>query len=122
MKKFIFIEDTDIESGHGWRFIKHRLELDEGGYIKAYPLLDNEGEEIDWYSAKNAEYSFCWICDFDYYQKHGHLEDNVRTKSIRDHLPTFAGVSDMESHFEFRMTPKEMKQHLLSLGMKEKVK
>jgi hypothetical protein len=51
--------------------------------------------------------------------KNGHLEDNIRTNIIREHFPKFAGVSDMESHFEFRMTPGEMKKYLISLGMTE---
>ena len=32
---------------------------------------------------------------------------------------TFAGVDDMESHFEFDMGVQEMRAHLLSLGMEE---
>jgi hypothetical protein len=116
--EFVFIEDRDVETGHGWRDYPHQLMLD--------PHFDGPDSDIiakilgddGWSSRTNyASYSYAWISPKAYYDKHHCLQDNIRTSDVRNVIPKFKGVSDMESHFEFRMNPKDMRDHLIGIGM-----
>lgn len=119
---FIFIEDRDWESGHGWRDVKHQFFLDNvDGNVYVRSIADEEHEEdcVPHGPRHYPELSFAWISPKEYYDQHKHLEDNIRTHHILDVHPTFKGVDDMESHFEFQMNPIEMRKHLLALGFIE---
>lgn len=120
--EFIFIEDRDWETGHGWRdAASHRFEISSDGDVYVVPFFSEPDDPEDgrYGNRSSVSYSYAWICSKAYYDKHNHLEDNIRTSDIREHIPGFNGVDDMESHFEFRMNPKEMRDYLLRLGFVE---
>jgi hypothetical protein len=48
------------------------------------------------------------------------LESVIISKKQKEDFPNFKGSSDMESHFEFNMTPEEMRKYLISLGIEER--
>lgn len=115
---WIFIEDRDFETGHGWR------DIAECKLRKFYDALHEE-ERTDVFEGNTRlylypYYSYAWICRAEFFDDYGYLEDNVRTDNVLTDLPLFKGCDNMESHFEFRMTPEEMRAHLLSLGMSER--
>lgn len=120
-KQFIFIEDRNTETGHGWRYHPHEFAHDwrgEDGDLDVFILCEQDDET--WKEkGRHPSCSYAWICSKEYYDKHKHLEDNIRTHHVADFHPTFKGVDDMESHFEFEMNPIEMRKHLLSLGFVE---
>ena len=120
--KFIFVEDRDWETGHGWRDGKHQFFLDHpDGSVYVRAIADEEDEEdcVPYGPRHYPQYSYAWICPEEYYLKHKHIQDNIRTTDVKEHYPEFAGVDNMESHFEFRMNPGQMRRHLLSLGFTE---
>lgn len=58
--------------------------------------------------------SYAWICSKEYWDKNEYIDDCFRFVS-----DDFKGANTMEGHFEFHMTPEELKIYLLSLGMTE---
>lgn len=112
MKDFVWIEDRDWETGHGWRDQAYEIKLDspDGDMVV---LVDGDNTH------KHPEYSYAWITPQEYWDKHGCLQDNIRTHHIKDLYSSFRGTDDMESHFEFRLSPKEMREHLNRLGFTE---
>lgn len=118
MSKFIFLEDRNSETGHGWRDEPHRLFVlnpPDGPILVGPP----DGGDTWGGGYKFAGCSYAWICPADFYDEHGHIQDDVRTYHITSVHPEFEGVDDMESHFEFNMSPEEMREYLLDLGMRE---
>lgn len=117
---FIFFEDRDIETGHGWRDLP-KEELRK--YDIIFPFGNDEKfalqhrENFDRIFPFN---SYFWITPRDYFEEHGHIHDNIRTSDIIDSEPSFKGVDDMESHFEFKMmNPREARKHLEFIGIKD---
>lgn len=114
MSKFIFKEDRS-DTGHGWRDLSHKLFVDDNENI----IAEITDEDCDFGKRYFAEYSYAWICPKAYYDAEKCIADNIRKKDILAHHPNFLGNSDMESHFEFRMSPKEMRKYLIDLGFTE---
>lgn len=128
--EFIWKEDRDPETGHGWRDREHQILIDphnpkDGGFVTRIAVYSTaeDGtavrEEDEWDSGRPPECSYAWICPKEYWDKHHHIEDNIRSSHLRAHWPGFKGSDDMGSHFEFRMTPNEMRKYLTSLGFIE---
>lgn len=126
-KRYIFIEDRDLETGHGWRdFILNesgRLAISKYSSIKnghiRFHLEFKEGD--DWHLALSHEIypniSYAWICEEDYFVKNKCIDDTFREVELVN--STFKGINTMEGHFEFDLTPGEMRDYLISLGFKE---
>ena len=114
MTTFVYIEDRDLETGHGWR--DHKFEIDDYPRFPRAWILDDDGERTgDW---NYAECSYAWITTLESWQKSGFpAEDCLRTYDIRDAIREFDGCDDMEGHFEFKMNPEEMHRHLQQLGI-----
>lgn len=118
---FVFIEDRDAETGHGWRDLPHRFILSPFGEGPdrnvVFQILDEDGDCRKY----DIRYlcSYAWIFHKDYWEQHHHVEDNIRTYHITAHIPSFCGACTMESHFEFKMNPIEMREYLLKIGMTE---
>lgn len=109
---WIYIEDRDLETGHGWRDLpKEQVEVKEDRVIV---------DGVDIY--KSASCSYAWICPGGFFDKNGYLKDNVRAPHLLRVFPEFNGGDDMESHFEFDMTPEEMIAHLEGLGIERRIK
>lgn len=116
MSKFIYFEDRNVETGHGWRDVPHLLEADED-QILAFEL-DEDGEPRR-YTRHYARCSYAWITTCESYERTNcPAVDELRTSDIRDIIPTFKGADDMEGHFEFHMSPNRMHAYLQSLGFK----
>lgn len=127
--EFIWREDRDVETGHGWRDEEHKIIVDPDNpkdgclvtRIAVYSTAEDGAiarvEDV-WDSGRPPECSYAWICPKDFWDKHRHM-DNLRAMHLRLLWPEFRGSDDMESHFEFQMTPKEMRQYLTNLGFIE---
>lgn len=102
---FSFELDDDEETGHGWRYIPHEI---EGEYAF---ILNEDGTRYK-YARHFAEYSYAWIFPVN-------SRKDLRTNDILKFHPDFKGVDNMESHFEFKGTPEQLRAHLVSLGMTE---
>jgi len=115
MSKFIYIEDRDLETGHGWR----DKPMDELQF--KFTLGDIDGDlkvGIDRWVQSFAMCSYFWISSKEYYEENWHIEDNLRTSDLKEAHPKFRGHDTMESHFEFHgMNPTEARAHLESLGI-----
>ena len=122
--EFVFIEDRDWETGHGWRDAETKyFTHSKDGPVMVQAFWPEPDTDDGRYGPEQfAEFSYAWICPKEYYDRHNHMQDNIRTDHIRAHHPTFAGSDDMESHFAFKMTPDEMKKHLIKLGFIEVVR
>ncbi len=115
---WIFIEDRDFETGHGWR---------DNSACELRTVYDKlfKRDCVDVFEYGNRlylypEYSYAWICRAEYFDTRGYMEDDVRTGDVLiDHI-LFQGSDDMECHFSFKMTPEEMREHLLGLGFEER--
>ncbi len=121
--KFIFIEDRDVETGHGWRDIPHKLSTEgkDGRVLVTLSICEEDGGGFEDRPELSIfpENSYAWICSKKYYEKHRCLQDNIRTEDIKWWHENFKGIDNMESHFEFNMTPEEMRKHLIGVGMEE---
>jgi hypothetical protein len=109
---FVYTEDRDLETGHGWRDQPHELRLlDSETGVEI--LIDGRVINL------SPEYSYAWITTEEAYRRTGAAAaDELRLRSILKEYPQFAGCDDMEGHFAFRMTPMEMRVHLMTLGIK----
>jgi hypothetical protein len=114
MPEWIFIEDRDFDTGHGWRddvFVTLNVDGNDGDVC-----IYAEGEKL----AKSPFYSYAWICRAEHFDQEGYLEDNIRRRHVLSAFPGFPGEDDMGSHFEFQMSPQRMREVLLRLGLKER--
>lgn len=123
---FVWFEDKSLDTGHGWRYCKHKLELqspDGSITVSVMQYGTNEsGEEIedDWVPTQSyPECSYAYICPKSYWDEHKHMMDNIRVSHVQKSHPEFKAACDMESHFEFKMTPSEMRHYLTGLGLIE---
>jgi hypothetical protein len=117
---FVYSEDRDQETGHGWRDVPHVIRLGRGpdGDMHAI-VLDEEGELPRFQHHHYAGCSYAWITTRKSFDETGfEAADELRTCDVKDVLPGFAGCDDMEGHFEFAMNPERMRGHLEMLGMK----
>lgn len=115
MAKYMFFEDPNLETGHGWRYTKHRLFLDkpDGDIMAIATNEDGEDERVQF-----ACYSYFWITEEESFKKTKCMAaDELRSTSIKKEIPEFKGVNDMEGHFEFNGTPIEIIKYLKKLGM-----
>lgn len=115
---FIYFEDRDFETGHGWRDMdpeKFRpffwSDSDRDGDIELRHK-DNK------YGGIYATCSYFWIATKDYFEERGYINDNIRTGVVKEIHHGFLGIDNMSSHFEFqRMNPMEVRTHLEGLGI-----
>lgn len=119
MKQFVYSEDRDQETGHGWRDVPHVISLDQGVDGDMYAvILDEEGELPRFQHKHPAGCSYAWITTRKSFDETGYeAADELRTHDVKDVLPHFMGCDDMEGHFEFAMNPERMRGHLEMLGM-----
>lgn len=106
---FIYFEDRNVETGHGWRDLDpKRLEI---------VLWPNKDDDIK-LQLKEAPYGFIYAtCSYFWIVRKDDQEGfYLRTGDIKEVHPGFLGNDDMESHFEFSgMTPPEVIRHLEAL-------
>lgn len=103
MSQFVYEEDRDWETGHGWRYHSHTVGPDHG--------LDHEGNE-------RMLCSYAWIGRKESWEATNYVAaDELRTRDLEEVFPDFHGSDDMEGHFEFPdMNPEEMCSYLNDLG------
>jgi len=122
---FVWFEDKSVETGHGWRYCKHKLELhspDAGIKVSVMGLgTDENGNEYEeWVDTQSfVECSYAWIFPKSYWDEHKHVMDNIRLPHVQKSHPGFKAGCDMESHFEFNQTPRAMRAYLTDCGLIE---
>jgi len=129
-KNYIFIEDRDSETGHGWRddialpwarLVVNKCSNLKNGHI-CFSMEYMQDEE--WYESSGVQIypnlSYAWICEEDFFYKNKCIDDTFRQVHLISKDEKFLGINNMEGHFEFDMTPKEMREYLISLGIKER--
>jgi len=121
--KFVYTEDRDVDTGHGWRDVPHRLYATKNGRIRCV-LLDKEtGEELFTNPLMSVTSSYAWITAADSFERtRCAAADELRTSDLNRYFTGFAGEDDMEGHFEFQMCPLEMREYLESLGIENSQK
>lgn len=112
MKRYCFQLDDDSDTGHGWR-----KNLDSCTFSFS-PRSEELIVREDGYFNRHVNCSYAWISECDAEGKRID-NDNIRTWDILQHDFRFKGHDDMECHFEFKMTPSQVREHLLKLGMIE---
>ncbi len=68
----------------------------------------------------NKGFSYFCITSVKTYNKYKVLAyDELTAERLYRHYPSFAGIDDMEGHFEFALNAQEAREYLLSLGMQD---
>lgn len=115
---FVYTEDRDIETGHGWRD-RAGVWWGKNSFL---PIFEKENQAVVspvfnayWRSPKS---SYAWITKRESWERSGcEAADELRASDIQKVHPKFKGGDDMEGHFEFRMSPKKMRKYLEGLGI-----
>lgn len=128
-EEYVYYEDDNWETGHYWRkFDLSSLEfiLDpyfENGDVQVYVNYKEDYDDGEFEIIRHGPYqvntSYACLVPKKYWEQYGHLKSNTRTEDVLKSYPKFRGSDDMESHFEFRMSLREMKKHLSNLGIQE---
>ena len=66
----------------------------------------------------NPDYSYFWITSLKTYNKYKvYAYDELTAEKLYKTYPKFAGIDDMEGHFEFTTNAENTRKYLLGLGM-----
>lgn len=69
---------------------------------------------------ENDGFSYFWITSVKTYNKYKVMAyDELTSEKLYKTYPTFAGIDDMEGHFEFALNAQETREYLLALGMQD---
>lgn len=118
--QFVFIEDRDPETGHGWRDSPHVVRVEDPPDGPLIVRMLTEDGEPDGYQSCLGECSYAWITTRESWAATNlAAADELRRGDVEAFHPGFEGSDDMEGHFEFNMTPRDMRSYLESLGMEQ---
>jgi hypothetical protein len=124
MSEFIYFEDRDLHTGHGWRDLSfdelHFFFDDDDADRPLMVCHEDDAEHVESFStpAYFSQCSYFWITRRTSYEKTKLVAaDELRSNDIQLRHPRFKGCDDMEGHFEFSMAPSEVKRHLEMIGI-----